>query len=119
MNKVLHMERNIYISWLLDFYGTLLTEKQRTVLEFHYNEDLSLGEIAEQEGISRQGVYDAAKRAETTLYHMEQQLGLLEKHIKMKQFFTDWLERLQKIEVQPSSTDLLQVLIEDIKNYLS
>lgn len=118
-NKVLCMERNIYISWLLDFYGALLTEKQKTVLELHYNEDLSLGEIAQQEGISRQGVYDAAKRAEKALYELELQLGLLEKHIKTKLIFTDWMERLQKIEVQPSSTELIRVLIEDVENYLS
>ena len=50
-------------SMLLDFYGELLTDKQRECLDLHYNEDLSLSEIAEQLGISRQGVWDNIRRA--------------------------------------------------------
>ena len=51
-------------SMLLDFYGELLTDKQRECFDLHYNEDLSLSEIAEQLGISRQGVWDNIRRAE-------------------------------------------------------
>ena len=58
-----------------DYYGDLLTEKQRTCFDLHYNQDLSLGEIAEEEGISRQGVHDSLARAENALRTMEEKVG--------------------------------------------
>lgn len=64
------------ISLLLDFYGELLTDKQRDAVEMYYNEDLSLAEIAEHTGTTRQGVRDAVKRAETLLLSLEKSLGL-------------------------------------------
>ncbi|MCI1955176.1 MAG: YlxM family DNA-binding protein [Oscillospiraceae bacterium] len=69
------MAKDMKISFLLDFYGDMLTEKQREVIELYYNDDLSLSEIAENEGISRQGVRDAIKRAESQLLEMESRLG--------------------------------------------
>ncbi len=62
---------------LLDFYGELLTERQRLCLDLHYNEDLSLAEIAEQCGISRQGVWDNIRRGESALEDIEEKTGLL------------------------------------------
>ena len=56
------MEKNLNVSILLDFYGAMLTEKQREAVEYYYNDDLSLSEIADNQGISRQGVRDAIKR---------------------------------------------------------
>lgn len=64
-------------SMLLDFYGELLTDKQRECCELHYNEDLSLAEIAEQLGISRQGVWDNIRRADTSLAEIEEKTGLV------------------------------------------
>ena len=58
--------KNLEISYLLDFYGDVLTEKQRDVMEQYYNDDLSLSEIADNFGITRQGVRDAIKRGEGT-----------------------------------------------------
>ena len=69
------MANNVEITILLDFYGEMLTQKQRDFLGYYYNDDLSLSEIAENEGITRQGVRDAIKRAETLLYEMESKLG--------------------------------------------
>ena len=63
------------MSLLLDYYGALLTEKQKTYFDLYYNQDLSLSEIAEQEGISRQGVHDAISRTEAILSDMEQATG--------------------------------------------
>ncbi len=68
--------KNLKISLLLDFYGEVLTDKQREVVGLYYNDDLSLAEIAEHAGISRQGVRDAIKRGENTLLFMEEKLGL-------------------------------------------
>ena len=62
------MAKNLEISFLLDFYGDMLTEKQRDVIEYYYNEDLSLSEIAENQGISRQGVRDAIKRSKRSCW---------------------------------------------------
>ena len=70
------MAKNMEISLLFDFYGDMLTEKQRDVVELYYNDDLSLSEIAENEGITRQGVRDSIKRAEAQLLEMEDRLGL-------------------------------------------
>ena len=64
-------------SMLLDFYGELLTEKQRECYDLHFNEDLSLSEIAEQAGVSRQGVWDNIRRAEAALQEMEAKTGLI------------------------------------------
>ena len=68
--------KDFSVALLLDFYGEMLTEKQREFLEYYYNEDLSLAEIALNEGITRQGVRDAIKRAEHTLFSMEEHLRL-------------------------------------------
>lgn len=70
------MSKDLTISFLLDFYGRMLTEKQREVVELYYNADLSLAEIAAHSGITRQGVRDSIKRAEGQLREYEQQLGL-------------------------------------------
>lgn len=70
------MPKNLEISVLLDFYGDMLTDKQRVFASYYYNDDLSLSEIGENEGISRQGVRDSIKRAESQLYEMEARLGL-------------------------------------------
>ena len=70
------MAKDFSVALLLDFYGELLTEKQREFLEYYYNEDLSLAEIALNEGITRQGVRDAIKRAEHALSEMEAKLSL-------------------------------------------
>lgn len=78
------MANNIEISMLLDLYGEALTTKQRDYLCFYYNDDLSLSEIAENEGITRQGVRDAIKRAEAVLYDMESKLNFSQKMQKMQ-----------------------------------
>lgn len=63
------------MSMLLDYYGSLLTQKQKTYFDLYYNQDLSLAEIAEQEGISRQGVHDTICRTEAILNDMERATG--------------------------------------------
>ena len=65
------------MAMLYDFYGELLTDRQRDFFELHYNEDLSLAEIAEHYDITRQGVHDALTRAEALLTDMEEQTGLV------------------------------------------
>lgn len=71
------MSKNLNMALLLDFYGEMLTEKQRELLSFYYDEDLSLSEISELVGTSRQGVMDIIHRGEAQLNDMESKLGFL------------------------------------------
>ncbi len=75
-NKALHM------TMLFDFFGELLTDKQKEYFDLYYNEDLSLSEIAENEGISRQGVRDIIVRAETILNEFEAKTGIVRKYVQ-------------------------------------
>lgn len=72
-------EKNLNIGYLLDFYGDVLTDRRRDALDFYYNDDMSLSEIAEEMGISRQGVRDLIKKAEEELLFYEEKLGLAKK----------------------------------------
>ena len=72
-------EKNLKIGYLLDFYGEALSERKRNVLDMYYNEDFSLSEIAEEVGISRQGVRDLIKKAEDELHFFEEKLGISKK----------------------------------------
>lgn len=68
-------QKDLTFSVLLDYYGPILTDKQRSILSEYYDQDLSLAEIAENYGITRQGVRDAIKHGEATLTQMENSLG--------------------------------------------
>ena len=79
------MEEKIEQAYLYDFYGELLNEHQRKIYEDFVFNDLSLGEIADEEGISRQGVHDMVKRCTKTLEGYESKLHLIEKFLSAKQ----------------------------------
>ena len=72
------------MSMLFDFYGELLTERQKEFFDLYYNEDLSLAEIAENYGISRQGVRDVIVRAEAIMTELEDKTGLLKRFMQMR-----------------------------------
>lgn len=82
------MAKDLRISFLLDFYGDMLTETQREVVDAYYNEDLSLAEIAQDRDITRQGVRDAIKRAEQQLLEMEDRLGLARRFQEIQKTLT-------------------------------
>ena len=88
-------EKNLNIGYLLDFYGEILTERKRSVLDMYYNEDFSLAEISEEIGISRQGVRDIIKKTEEELLFLEERLGLSKK-IEILDKKTDELLRLSQ-----------------------
>ena len=77
-------EKDMTVGLLLDFYGEILTEHKRNILDMYYNEDFSLSEIAEQIGISRQGVRDAIVKSSNELRFYEKKLGLANRFSKMK-----------------------------------
>ncbi|RJE87070.1 putative DNA-binding protein [Paenibacillus sp. 1011MAR3C5] len=86
------LARTTRVNLLFDFYESLLTDKQRTILTYYYHDDFSLGEIASEFGISRQAVYDNIKRAEGILESYEEKLSLLARHVQLMAM-TDKLER--------------------------
>ena len=77
-------QKNMNISFLLDFYGDVLDEKPRMLHDLYYNEDLSLAEIAESEGMTRQGVRHVVKKAEQQLLFLENKLGLANHFVKIR-----------------------------------
>lgn len=86
--QVIEMERKVMQTYLYDFYGELLTEHQRDIFEDFVLNDLSLSEIAREEGISRQGVHDLVKRCDRILEGYEEKLHLLERFLKTKEKVT-------------------------------
>ncbi len=76
------------MAMLFDFYGDILTDRQKEFYDLYYNEDLSLGEIAENNGISRQGVRDVIVRAEATLTELEDKTGLIHRFLEIQKQLT-------------------------------
>ncbi len=97
------------ISVLIDNYGVLLTEKQRLIMEYYFNDDLSLAEIAENEGITRQGVLDIIKRCKQTLFEYEDKLQLIKKITVLK-------EKTNSIDQSIKSDATVSELVEYIDN---
>ena len=77
---------------LLDYYGGMLTEKQRDCFDMRYNQDLSLGEIADTLGVSRQAVCDNLTRTEATLRRMEENIGCVKRDIAVRKAAREILE---------------------------
>lgn len=108
------MEPLVKTGLLYDFYGGLLTQKQRKIMNLYYNEDWSLTEIAEREAVSRQAVYDLVHRSERILEDYEAKLGLLERFLKQQALIEainfDFNRLLQQISAEsPEYNDWLNV----------
>ena len=97
------------MAMLFDFYGDLLTDRQREFYDLYYNEDLSLGEIAENYGISRQGVRDVIVRAEAAMREVEDKTHLIRR-------FCQSQEELQRIQ---ESLDALRAMNDSKFNDLT
>ena len=82
---------------LFDYYGDLLTERQRSCVDMRYNQDLSLSEIAEELGVSRQGVYDNLSRAEALLRNMEEKTGCVQRAMKTRKAVREILDAANKL----------------------
>ena len=93
------------MSLLFDFYGETLTEKQRELFDLYYNEDLSLSEIAEHAGITRQGVRDSIKRAEHALHEMEARYGDTERCAEELQHEVEQLHELNAAQLHSAEAD--------------
>ena len=111
------MGKDLSVSVLLDFYKQLLTQKQSDALDLYYNQDLSLSEIAQHMGITRQGVRDNIKRGEKQLLSDEEELGLAGKFARVSALcdvVNRYLERLSEMNLPDSANEYLA----DIKYHM-
>ena len=110
------MESKVELAYLYDFYGELLNEHQRQIYEDHILNDLSLGEIAAEEGISRQCVSDLIKRCSKKLTDYENKLHLVEKFLSIKEDVGQIQELARKFKERPEEHLLDE--IETISNQI-
>ncbi len=104
------MLKNVEIGLLNDYYGGLLTEYQTRILSSYYDEDLSLKEIADEEGVSRQAVQDVIKRSSEKLVEYEDKLGLVEKINRL----VDKIEQIL-VSVDTETANKLNEILNEIK----
>lgn len=108
------MAKELKFVMLLDCYGDLLTEHQKNIMELYYCEDLSLAEISNPLGITRQAVRDIIKRTENILLNYEEKLGFAERLGKMNECFAKILETARQIE----NENIRNIITDEINNGL-
>lgn len=97
------LDKSVNISILLDFYGCLLGERQREIIGYYYNDDLSLSEIAELLGITRQGVRESIKKSEDMLETFERKLGLMRRSSETAAKIKEAADMIMTLEISESS----------------
>ena len=103
------------MTMLFDFYGEVLTPRQKEFFDLYYNEDLSLAEIAENYGISRQGVRDVIVRAEAIMTDLEDKTGLMKRFMLMQQqAILDAAEKIQTVNYRQYDNPELARLANEI-----
>ncbi|MBR3147681.1 MAG: YlxM family DNA-binding protein [Eubacterium sp.] len=108
------MDRIARESLLYDFYGALLTDKKRQVMEMYHEDDMSLAEIADDMGITRAAVYDSLKSAEQQLEHYEEKLGLLAKYEADSELARKADEIIEKAAIGENDAEKLREIIEKL-----
>lgn len=99
------MSKDIGFVYLFDFYKDMLTDKQAAAIDLYYNEDLSLAEISDQLGITRQGVRDNIKRAEQVMLNLEEKIGAAKRY---KSTFEDLKDTVDMLKALKDKTELKQ-----------
>ena len=112
------MDKKVEISMLWEIYGSLLTDKQNEYIDYYYNQDLSLSEIAENDDITRQAVRDIIKKGERKLFEYEEKLLFMKKTINQEQKIQQILFNLTKIQ-KDSSDKQINSILEGIKKELN
>jgi predicted DNA-binding protein YlxM (UPF0122 family) len=107
------MQKDLHTSLLLDFYGPFLTERQRDYMDLYLNSDYSLGEIAEEYGVSRQAVRDSLVRAQAQLADADEKLGLMKRFYAQKALLNELLEYADDPEKVRNYVDQINALWED------
>lgn len=108
-------EKNLELSFLLDFYGGLLKDRVREVMNLYFNEDLSLTEIGENLGISRQGAQSIVKRGERELSEYEEKLGLAKRFLKLRAMAEELEKAASGEEISEDLRAKTAELIEEVK----
>lgn len=110
-------DKTLTMTMLLDFYGELLTEKQRSCFNMHYNEDLSLSEIAEILNISRQGAHDLVLRAEATLTETEEKIGMVRRFSEQRVVFDSMADEIKELVLltEGRAKQLSETLSEELE----
>lgn len=110
------MDKVAWITLLFDFYGQLLTEKQREFIDLYYGNDFSLGEIAENYNISRQAVYDSIKRAENVLNDYEKKLGLVTRFLNQRNKLSEVAKLLKESESEGKTEPVIKArrILEEV-----
>ena len=106
------MDDTVLRSLLFDYYGDLLTQRQRECYDLHYNGDLSLQEIAEETGASRQAVWDVIRRAEQTLRQFEEKTGLVARALQRRERVGELKDLAQTLPDSPEKRSILKKLGE-------
>ncbi len=109
------MEKNVQIALLFSIYRNMLTDRQAESVDLYYNEDLSLSEIGEHMGITRQGVRDNIKRAEHILFDVEERLGLAQRFLGIKEKLHEIDDLISEVEASPN----VRYLSDDIKRKIN
>ncbi|MBP3520551.1 MAG: DNA-binding protein [Oscillospiraceae bacterium] len=110
------------MTMLYDFYGDMLTDRQKEFYDLYYNEDLSLAEIAENYGISRQGVRDVIVRAEATLTELEDKTGIIKRFHKMQEELAameDTVDGIAQLNSDKYQDNALEALCVQLKTALA
>ncbi len=107
------LSKKVDLAFLSAFYGGMLTEKQRRILSLHCEEDLSLGEIAEEVGISRQAVHETLMRAAARLTEMEEKLGAAARFRRMESGLEEALESLKNQDYSRAVMVLSELLTSE------
>lgn len=105
-------QTSLQMTLLFDYYGELLTEKQNTFFDLYYNQDLSLAEIAEEAGISRQGVHDALAKAEAMLLHFEEKLQCVAREQRLQQCLDTIRTAAEELNHLPQAERILDAVRE-------
>ncbi|MCF8010686.1 MAG: YlxM family DNA-binding protein [Clostridiales bacterium] len=110
------MEKVAWITLLYDFYGQLLTDRQRKFIDLYYGNDFSLGEISENLSVSRQAVHDGLKRAESILQGYEDKLGLVARFLQQRRKLSEVVGLLENIDntIQTDSIMKARKLLEEM-----
>ncbi len=108
------MENALRMVLLLDFYGPLLTDRQQEVFQMYFHDDLSLGEIGEELGVSRQAIYDIVRRTGLILEEFDSKLGLIERHRERQLLYGELLALIELCRQDGASSPHLIAMEEKI-----
>ena len=99
-----------YLTILYDYYGELFSEIQRNYFEWYYFDNLSLAEIAQNDGITRQGVRDIIKKGEKKLFEYEEKLNIMKKTLELDEKIAIVLSEITKLKTQSTDKEVAKVL---------